>query len=325
MSHHASGPNFTSPRGDARLDMTDLYAFPKPGDPAKSILIFNVHPSVGVNPPGATTAEPFTPGALYEIRIDTDADLVADMAYQMRFASSPSGTQTATLSLLEGMQAAGTGEGGTVIVEGVPVSMGREARVTEAGDYRFFSGWRSDPFFFDANGLFNGMQFTGDDFFADKDICGIVLELPNSALGTNVVGIWARTLDKTGKGWIQADRGGRPMQAVFLAGEQKEAYLNGEPKDDERFVGVFAHELEHTGGYTPHDASAVARNLLADILFYDPQRPASFPHNGRALTDDGVDIFLSMLKHGRVTGVQVWPHGDLLDEFPYLGPPHDKA
>ena len=27
MSHHASGPNFGFPRGDARLDMTDLYAF----------------------------------------------------------------------------------------------------------------------------------------------------------------------------------------------------------------------------------------------------------------------------------------------------------
>ena len=37
MSHHASGPNFGFPRGDARLDMTDLYAFTKPGDPNKSI------------------------------------------------------------------------------------------------------------------------------------------------------------------------------------------------------------------------------------------------------------------------------------------------
>ena len=33
MSHHYSGPDFGFPRGDARLDFTDLYAFPKPGDP----------------------------------------------------------------------------------------------------------------------------------------------------------------------------------------------------------------------------------------------------------------------------------------------------
>jgi hypothetical protein len=87
--------------------------------------------------------------------------------------------------------------------------------VTRAGDYHFFFGWRSDPFFFDANGLFNNMQFTGDDFFTDKDVCSIVLELPNSALGGTEVRLWARTVDKTGEGWIQADRGGRPLQAVF--------------------------------------------------------------------------------------------------------------
>ena len=51
MSHHYSGPDFGFPRGDARLDFTDLYAFPKPGDAGKSILIMNVHPSAGENPP----------------------------------------------------------------------------------------------------------------------------------------------------------------------------------------------------------------------------------------------------------------------------------
>jgi len=32
MSHHYSVPDFRFPQGDARLDSTDLYAFPKPGD-----------------------------------------------------------------------------------------------------------------------------------------------------------------------------------------------------------------------------------------------------------------------------------------------------
>jgi hypothetical protein len=35
MSHHASGPDFGFPHRDARLDMTDLYAFLKPGDPCQ--------------------------------------------------------------------------------------------------------------------------------------------------------------------------------------------------------------------------------------------------------------------------------------------------
>ena len=88
MSHHYSGPDWGFPRGDPRLDLTDLYAFPKPGEAGKSILIMNVHPSLGAKPPGPTTAEPFAPEALYELKIDTDSNAVADIAYRVRFSSS---------------------------------------------------------------------------------------------------------------------------------------------------------------------------------------------------------------------------------------------
>jgi uncharacterized protein GlcG (DUF336 family) len=322
MSHHASGPNFGFPRGDARLDMTDLYAFSKPGDPGKTILILNVHPSFKLDSPEPTTKEPFAPGALYEIKIDTDGDAIADLCYSVQFASSEPGKETATVRRTRGAHAAGFGSDGEVLVQGARISVGREALVTEAGDFRFFFGWRSDPFFFDAMGNFNHMQFTGDDFFTTKDICGIVLEIPNSELGSNEVGIWARTVEKTWEGWVQADRGGRPLQAVFLVGEEREAYLSGEPVDDDRFISVFAHELEHSGGYSPADAKAVARKLLPDILSYRPNEPVCFPHNGRTLTDDVVDVFFSIYANRDVTD-KVGPHRDLLNEFPYLGPPHN--
>src|ERR1700721_2206268 len=139
MSHHYSGPNFGFPHGDARLDLTDLYAFPKPSEADKSILIVNVHPSAVVNPPGLTTTEPFAPEALYELKIDTNGDAVADIAYRVRFSISEHGSQTAPLSRAEGARAAGTDDGGQVIVKSAPVSMGREARVTGAGAYRFFA------------------------------------------------------------------------------------------------------------------------------------------------------------------------------------------
>lgn len=45
MSHHYSGADFGFPLGDARLDFCDLYAFPKPGDTNRSVLIMDVHPS----------------------------------------------------------------------------------------------------------------------------------------------------------------------------------------------------------------------------------------------------------------------------------------
>src|ERR1700675_3893613 len=146
MSHHYSGPDFGFPHGDARLDFTDLYAFPKPGDASKSILIMNVHPALGVNPQGPTTEVAFSPEAIYELKIDTNGDNVADIAYRVRFKSSEDGTQTATLRRVEGAQAAGTGDDGQIIVEGVPVSTGTESPEKEAGPRRFFAGQRRDPF-----------------------------------------------------------------------------------------------------------------------------------------------------------------------------------
>jgi hypothetical protein len=66
----------------------------------------------------------------------------------------------------------------------------------------------------------------------------------------------------------------------------------------------------------------VAATLLPDFLHYDPTRPASYPQSGRTLTDDAADAFLSVITNGRVTGDGIGPHRDLLDQFPYLGPPH---
>src|SRR5277367_2072072 len=322
MSHYYSGPDFGFPHGNARLDFTDLYAFPKPGDASKSILIMDVHPSAGVNPPGPTADMAFSPDAIYELRIDTNGDNVADIAYRVRFTSSADGRQTATLLRVEGAQAAGIGDDGQVIVEGAPVSTEADAHVTEAGDYRFFAGWRSDPFFFDVQGALNNLQFTGDDYFADKDVCSIVLEVPNSALGGKKLGLWARTLDGTSGKWVQADRGARSNQTPFLSGEQNAAYLAAEPADDARFIPVFAHALEHAGGYTPTEATRVAGTLLPDVLPYNPAQPAVYPTNGRTLTDDVVDFFLPLLSNGKVTQDKVGPHKDLLAQFPYVGAPH---
>jgi hypothetical protein len=322
MSHHYSGPEFGFPHGDARLDLTDLYAFPKPGDAGKSIFIMNAHPSVGVSPPGPTTEVPFAPEAVYELKIDTDGDLVANVAYRVRFTADKNGVQTASLRRVEGERAAGIGDDGQMIVEMAPVSTAREALVTESGDYRFFAGWRSDPFFFDTMGALKNFQFTGEDFFTDKDVCSIVLEVPNSALGAGKMGLWHRIVDGVSGKWVQVDRGALASQSVFLTGDKIGAYQAGQPLEDVRFISVFAHSLEHTGGYAPEAAKRAAEILLPDILPYDPSKPASYPVNGRTLTDDAIDVFLPILTNGKVTGDNVGHHTDLLDSFPYVGKPH---
>lgn len=322
MTHHYSGPNFGFPRGDPRVNLTDLFAFPKRSDPSKSIVIMNMHPSFGLNPQGPTTTEPFAPEALYELRVDTNGDMVADIAYRTRFSPSVNGAVTATVRRAEGSMVAFMGEEGKVIFQGSPVSMGREAQVTESGAYRLFTGWRSDPFFFDVEGAMNKMQFTGKDFFADKDVCSIALELPLSDIGGGVrVNLWHRSLIMSNSGWVQADRGARPTQTPFMTDAEKDAYLGGEPAQDERFVAMFAHVLENSGGYTPEKAQAAARSLLPDVLPYDPMKRAAYPANGRTPMDDSKDVFLTVF-NGRMTWDMTGPHTDLLDEFPYLGAPH---
>jgi hypothetical protein len=92
MSHYRSGPDYGFPHGDARSDLTGPYAFPKPRDVSKSILIFNVLPSFAVNPPVPTTDEPFAPNAVYDLKIDTDGDSAADVEYRVRFSPHEGGS-----------------------------------------------------------------------------------------------------------------------------------------------------------------------------------------------------------------------------------------
>jgi hypothetical protein len=227
---------------------------------------------------------------------------------------------------VRGADGPGEGDGGEAIIEGAQVSMGPEAPVTQEGEYRFFAGWRSDPFFYDAGGGLNDFQFTGDDFFADADVCSIVLELPNRELGDGEVGLWHRTLvPGDDANWTQVERGARTQLVPFLVpNEEKDAYVGSEPADDARFVDVMAHSLEHTGGYSPEEAKRVAGTLLPDIIRYDPTLPVAYPDNGRALTDDVGDSMTAIFTNGKVTEDGVGPHDDLLPEFPYLGPPHEN-
>ena len=66
MADHLDAPGLKSPGNDARLDITDIYAFQKPDGASKSILILNV------NPLAPTLADSFRPDAIYELKIDTE-------------------------------------------------------------------------------------------------------------------------------------------------------------------------------------------------------------------------------------------------------------
>lgn len=318
MADHLDAPGLKPPNMDASIDICDLFAFQKPDDPNKSILVLDV------NPVAPTFSDSFASEAVYEIKIDTNGDAVAEIAYRFTFSAKEHGVQTATVRRAYGAQASGTGNEGDILFQDVPVAFGEAITVAESGSYRFFAGIRSDPFFFDLEGYKNGMQFTGADTFLDKNVFSIVLELPNDALGSNPqVGVWGRVLiPKDDNPFFQIDRMGHPLLNIVLTtGEDKNVFNRIEPtRDRELFATKFTDHLIGSG-YSPEKAQQVVFGLLPDILNYDYSVSASY-RNGRKLTDDIIDIQLALFTNGAVTQDKVGPHQDLLATFPYVGPPH---
>jgi hypothetical protein len=305
MSHHLSGPDLRSPKGDARLDLTDLFVFPAPGG-RRTVLIMNVNP--------------FAPS---QGDVDTDSDHRADVAYSFVFSEPRDGEQAATVLRAVGDAARDHEAAGEVLFTEVPVAFVPEPLPVTSGEYRFSAGLRSDPFFADLDGIVNDFTWTGNDFGADKNVFGIVLEVPDTDLGDDPIGVWARiSLRKDGE-LLSVDRGAHPsLTAYFNADEVKESYNAGEPADDwATYLEPWTAVLVRTGGYDKAGAERALRAVLPDILDYDRERPIAYP-NGRTLTDDVTDARLAMVTGGRITEDHIGPHTDLLPDFPYLGHPH---
>ena len=66
---------------------------------------------------------------------------------------------------------------GETIIEHAPVSFTKEARITTEGEYRFYVGLRSEPFFADPSGFFNDFQWSGQDFWVGKNVFSIALDI----------------------------------------------------------------------------------------------------------------------------------------------------
>jgi len=183
--------------------------------------------------------------------------------------------------------------------------------VTEVGGYRFFAGWRSDPFFFDTLGI-ERSAFTGDDFFVDKDVCSIVLKClilpsePNeSGYGahagrrgrvwsrqTGVHYLHKRSFSWRGARWLPRGRAGE--RCPFSSSRLRACRWS-------------------TPGYTPEEARGWQKHCCR-LLPYAP-RPNRAPRLFRAMAvrspTNAAVPFLAVLKTGGVTGDK-WAHSDLL-------------
>ena len=304
--HHNDSPDL-----DPRTDIADLYVFQKLDDPSKSILVLNVNPEA--------RASVFDPQASYEFKIDTDGDFEADIAFHVLFITLESGQQTATVHRATGLMAQSTGPVGEVVIRDAPVSFTPEAQITTEGQYRFFAGLRSEPFFADPDGFINNMQWTGRDGWWGKNIFGIVLEVPNNELGSQPqIGIWGRTMALVHGILTPVNQMGLPGTNVFRQGA--DTNTTSQAQQREKFSAQYVAMFKGFG-YSEVEASRLAEEWLPDILCYNYTSAAGYP-NGRQLTDDVVDHVADIMTRGKVIDDLVAAHTDFLTEFPYLGVPH---
>jgi Domain of unknown function (DUF4331) len=316
MSNSFSAANVKSPGGDARLDLTDVYAFKAPHDPGQTVLIMDVDPF--------QTDSMFHPDAVYRFNIDTDGDAREDVSVRFLFSPPEGGRQTGTAYYAAGSHAGEAEPSEEVLLGVLPVSRDGATPALQSGTARMFAGVRSDPFFADAEGALHGFQWTGHDTFAGANVLTIAMQVPDDMLSPDPeIGVWATvSLWQNGK-LTQMDRGGHPTINPFVnPDDEKDEYNARHPADDvNNYLGAWSELLQKMGGRSAGDARAAALQALPDILRFDRTKPASYP-NGRALTDDVYSDRFAWLSNGRIGPDGLHPHGDTSSDFPYLGPPN---
>ena len=286
--------------GRGQLDVNDLYAFQAP-NPNNTVLILTVNPFAGqLSPTDFGTA---ADGIGYEFTVDNNGDAIADVTYSAAF-SGTGPNQTFSFS-----------RNGSSLISGATVGSISDFS-TGSGMGSITAGVFDDPFFFDLNGFENGLNFTGDDFFAGADVGAIVVELPSADFGASQVGLLGRT---TLNG-DQFDRIGRPAIGTALIPDgSKDAFNLAAPVNDLANFGE-AVTASIASLSNPDNADALTPVLLPDLLTYDSTSATGFL-NGRRLQDDVIDATLALVSDGAVTSDGVDGNDAAFRSvFPYLAP-----
>ncbi len=131
-----------------RFDVNDVYAFPSPSDPTRTVLV------LGTSSPITPAQTPsFTFGTkdqeLYQLKIDNTGDAREDLVFQFTF-SGKAGQQKVTMRGPVRPNSVGTSN---TLAEG-PSIKGRTNTIITAGNIKLFAGPRDDPFFIDLEAFF---------------------------------------------------------------------------------------------------------------------------------------------------------------------------
>ena len=196
-----------------RYDVNDVYAFPAPGNPLRTVLVLGTSsPITPAQTPGFTFGN--KDQELYQIKIDNTGDAREDLVFQITFTGK-AGKQKVTLRGPVKPNSVGTMN---TLVGGKQIK-GYTNTVIESNGVKLFAGPRDDPFFIDLEAFFRilpdrkpeaGPLSTitqgpltfrpvgqAVDFLRDINDMAIVIELPTSAIANPATsgrfGVWGTT------------------------------------------------------------------------------------------------------------------------------------
>jgi hypothetical protein len=341
MSHHFDTPTALK---DPRINVCDMYLFA--GRPGATVMAMTVNPDAGMSSP-----DTFHEEGLYAFRFDLDHDLREELTFKVRFggvrhADSDEHSHVQTFDVRRATGAAALrGTEGEVIAAGQTGTVVRSASGVMA-----FAGLAPDLFAGDAvalgafrTALFKDNRFdpaafqNRKNFFAKRNVTAIVIEVPNQLIGQGLVHAWATASLYGHAPEMQVSRWGLPLITnVFMPdADMKEQFNRSTPSDDQsRFiaqVGGVAERLTALAG-SAADPGAYAQQMTARLfptmLSYAVGTPAAFDFagfNGRALTDDVMDVILTLATNTALDD-GVAPDGDRTrDTFPYFGDPYSDG
>lgn len=340
MSHHF---DTKLAQDQPNLNLCDLYLFT--GKPGTTVMAITVNPDVGLSTPDI-----LHPEGLYAIRFDVDGDAREEVVFKFRFdaATHAPDCEEQHVQHFKVIRASGeaiNGDSGDLLVEGETGS------ALERSDIRAYIGTVPELFAGDAaalhsflNAFHKDHKYDADaflnrkNFFAQRNVTAMVLEIPTSLIGHGKVHCWA-TISLFGHApEVQVQRWGLPLLThLFLSAREgwQEKFNTSSPADDLRLfakpIAEFARQMV-TYAQSATDpfeyGEQVAARLCPAMLPYELGTPARFDQssfNGRPLGADAMDVMLTLATNQPLSDGAVPDQSRIRDEFPYFGDPYTKA
>jgi hypothetical protein len=341
MSHHF---DTKLAKEDPSLNVCDLYLFQ--GSPGTTVMAMTVNPDVGLSAPDTLHIE-----GLYAFRFDLNGDALEDVVFKLRFseprhADADEHIHVQRFQVLKATGDAIRGDQGEVLIEGETGKVYTNSRV------KVYVGIAPELFAGDAVALhgfltafYKEQKFNGDaflnrkNFFANRNVTVIVLEVQNELIGKGNVHAWATASLYGHAPEMQVSRWGLPLITHLFLNDPdhqdvKEKFNISVPYDDQatfaKHIADFAEKMTTYAGSVMNPAEygqQLVSRLCPVTLPYELGTPAAFDlsgFNGRPLGDDVMDVMLTLASNKPLQDGAVPDRNRIQADFPYFGKRYSK-